>query len=140
MIFCRLGIAHGTGLPLKHLGRDGWLETLSPLIERDQLFVWGSVVVGPVRAFSLPLFIDRHRRESAGPMKVQIGIEVGRVEQLKGFRMLGGDCTVAHLFAHGGSVFTFHQRVVGRPIGARLRELFHQQLVQKIFYFVVDEL
>ena len=111
---------------LRNSGGNAFLETSSPLTQRDQLFVRRPVVIGPVGALSLAFLVRRHGCESARPVKIQIGIEVSGVELLNGLRMHGGDCAVSHLFSYRGSILAFNQRIVGSPVGARLGELFHQ--------------
>ena len=53
-------------------------------------------------------------------MKVQMPVEVHRIELLQPFGMLAGSVTVAHVFADDGPVLAFHQSIVLAAVGRLL--------------------
>ncbi len=60
------------------------------------------------------------------------------VEFLKAFGMFGRFGPVADVLSYDGAIFTFHQSVVGSPIGPRFGEL-DPQFLQQGCHSVIDE-
>ena len=73
--------------------------------------------VPAIDAFLFALGFGAQFRHPAGPVKVQIRIEVRALELVEGFGMLGSDMAPAHVFADHPSVFGLGQGVVALQLG-----------------------
>ena len=113
-------------------------QVLLRLRQRVQLLVGCSVIVQFVLPLTLATRIQADGGKSAGAMKVQVGIEVCRVELLQAFGMLGRNVAVADVLAYNGAVLAFHQRVVLRSVGTAFGEL-DAQFLQQPGHRVIDE-
>src|SRR5580658_4773948 len=75
---------------------------------------------GPLTINAAPLAVGLldnlgHR---AGPVKVDVGIQIPAMKAIDGFGMLRADVAETHVFANDRSVFRLHQPVVSRAMGA----------------------
>ena len=82
-----------------------------------------------IHALLLAFGVGQQFGLSAGPVEVQIGIEVLLIEALDARRVRRRDVRMPHVLADHGAVFRFHQAVVVGVPRPRLG-LFDQQLVQ----------
>ena len=76
-----------------------------------------------VIALSLAALVVLDGGKGAGSMKVQIRIEVRRVELLQQLGAIRGNVAVADMFADDSPVFAFHEGIVLTAAGARTSEL-----------------
>ena len=97
--------------------------------QRLQFLERRPVVVVLVFALPFAALVQAHRRESAGPVKVQVRIQVLGVEVLQRLGVRAGDVSVADQLADHRAVLAFHQRIVLAAVRAALGE-FDQQLLQ----------
>src|SRR6266404_144746 len=107
-LLCRLRIAPTHGLLLQQRRANPRFQVLLPLRQRDQILVRRAIILDRVTALAFAPRQDSDRGETAGPVIVQIWVQMRRVELLKVFGMLGRDRSVADVLSYDGAVLAFH--------------------------------
>ena len=123
----RRSVAFRLGNAAQSLKRVPWLEIAGGLGQLLERFPRRLVVA--VHPLLLAFGVALDFGLSAGPVEVQIGIEVLLVEALDAPCVRRRDVRISHVFADHRAVFRFHQAVVVGVPRTRLG-LFDQQLVQ----------
>ena len=123
----RRRVAFGLGNAAQSLQPLPWLEIAGGLGQLLERFPRRLVVA--VHPLLLAFGVGLDLGLSAGPVEVQIGIEVLLVEALDAPRVRRRDVRISHVFADHRAVFRFHHAVVVGVPRTRLG-LFDQQLVQ----------
>ena len=100
------------------------LQILLPVFQRDQLLEGRAVVFHGVATPALSAGAYFQRGETARPMIVEIGIEMGGVKDLKLLGVLGRDRGIADVLANDRAILALHQSVVGGAIGPGFGELY----------------
>ena len=75
---------------------------------------------GPLTVNAPPLAIGLfdYLGHRAGPMKVDVGIQIPAMKPVDSFGVLRADVAKTHVFANNRSVFRLHQPVVSRTMSA----------------------
>jgi hypothetical protein len=75
---------------------------------------------GPLTINAPPLAVGLfdYLGHGAGPMKVDVGIQIPAMKPIDSFGVLCANVTETHVFANDRSVFRLHQPVVSRAMGA----------------------
>ena len=93
----------------------------------------------PVDALDLASGKRAKLRDAAGPVEVQVRIQMLTMKLIDGFGMLAGDMRPAQMFADHRAVLGLHQGVVAGMTSPRLG-LLDQEFVQEAGNLIVDEL
>jgi len=115
---CCVGVAEDSGDSFQGVDAESGAQELVWIFHRQQGFQW-SLVALVADAFS-PLEIDFDLRLGAGPVVVQVGVEVVSLEAVDGLCVRRADVSVADVFADHRAVFGLDQAVVSRVAGAAL--------------------
>ena len=106
----RVGVADGSRDAFQGLDTESVAQVLRGFIQRQQGLQRGQIalVAGALAA----LRVDLHLELGAGPVVVQIRVELLAIEAVDQVGMAGIDVTVADMFADNRAVFGLHQAVV----------------------------
>ena len=109
---CRVIVAHGVGLAAKSLHGEFGFEVICEVGDGLQPVPRGHDLVVRVGLSDLALGIDLVDRELAGPVEVEIGIELIGIEAIDRCGVVLRDMAVAHELADDRAVLGFGQGVV----------------------------
>ena len=138
-VFGGLLIADYGGDVIELLQRPSWLEVLFGLGQGFQFVIGGHHGLIGVPLPRFPLGVDHHHREKAGPVKVDVRIEVVAREDVELWCPLLGDVDIAQLLPNDRPIFAFHSGIVVAMAGAGLGQ-FDQQLVEQSDHVLIDVL
>src|ERR1019366_6398801 len=131
------GVAHLLRHRVQSRKAHPLLQVFLRLRQALPLLVWRRIVCLFVLPLPFAARIQAHRREATRTMKVQVWVEVRRVELVYRFGMFGGDVSVAYVLANDRPVLAFHQRIVLAPIGPAFGQL-DQQMLEHFVHLVID--
>ena len=134
---CAFGVAHCQRLSFQLRQPQTRFEILLGPLQRFQFFERRPVIFDLVLALAFATLVQAHGRKAAGPVKIQIQIQVLRIKLPDPLGMLAGDVSLADQLADYCPVLAFHQRVVLTAAGPALGKLC-VQLAQHFRHAMID--